>query len=1019
MRIHATAFLLASSALTLAVPAWAQNAAAEDRAEESSIVVTGTRIVRDGYTAPTPVTVALAEELARSTPTSISDALNKLPQFQNSFGPGRTASNFSNFPLHGNVLNLRGLGTPGFTPKGPLRTLVLLDGLRMPPTTFAGFVDANVIPNLLVQRVDVVTGGASAAWGSDAVAGVVNFVLDKKFTGIKGVAQAGISQEGDNANHRLGAAYGTSFADDRGHILLSAEYSKNNGMLRSAREIGRLGYAYAQSIGTNTCVAPATDPTACAAGGTLNPYRIITDVRIPTSNVNGRITAASNVGNTFVGQVINPDGTTRPFVNGISTAGGISNQIGGDGYRIPDDTSAIKPVKTYGAFGRLSYDLTPDINAYVQGVWSRSDLDYFALANSAINSVTGLPFGTIVAAGLANGVPIYKGNPFLSVALDASLPTANDFLLVSQYGSLLPKPHVRERTDFWMATTGLDGSIGDFKWKLAYSHGNSKSAMDQSGLYDNKKLYAAIDVVNVNGVKTCRVLTDPAVAAQYVGCQPLDLLHGQPTVSTPTGYAYATGTSRYRASIKQDTFNASLSGSLFEMPAGPIDIAAGVEWRKQTLLLTSNADPTLLVGTSTDPATFTAQTTAIRAAYFAGLRGVGPANLFYNLTNVGGARGSLTVKEAFAEIAVPLLKDKPFFTELGLNGAVRVTDYSTSGTVTTWKAGATWKPVDGLLFRGSYSRDIRAPNLYELFRGDQSGISIINDQAVNGYGSNILGSNVPQLNGGNPFLKPEIAKTLTFGAVISPTALPGFSLSIDYYRINLTGLIDSLSAQQLVLNCNASGGTAPECALITRASPTSFPTSIRVADANSAFLKTAGIDFDISYRTTLGEGALGIQLYANYLDKFQTQLYAGSTPATTAPILNFAGVNVVGSNPVAYPRLRGNLSINYEIGRFGVTVTETYIGKMKLDVPGGLAGGVRSNFVGATHVGAVGYTDLTLRYSIPHNDGKIEIFGTVNNLFNKQPPIIPGITAGVNLPTNISVYDVIGRAFTGGVRFKF
>lgn len=227
-------------------------------------------------------------------------------------------------------------------------------------------------------------------------------------------------------------------------------------------------------------------------------------------------------------------------------------------------------------------------------------------------------------------------------------------------------------------------------------------------------------------------------------------------------------------------------------------------------------------------------------------------------------------------------------------------------------------------------------------------------------------------------------------------------------------------------NCNASGGTAPECALITRASPTSFPTAIRLADANSAYLKTAGIDFDISYRTQLAGGNFGIRLYANYLDKFQTQLYAGPTAATTAAVLNFAGINVVGSNPVAYPRWRGNLALNYETEHFGITLTETFIGRMKLDIPGALtvpsATGpiaVSTNFAGATHVGAVAYTDLTLRWIVPHNDGKFEFFTTVNNLFNKQPPIIPGITAGVNLPTNFSVYDTIGRSFTGGVRFKF
>lgn len=183
-----------------------------------AIVVTGSRIVRDGYTAPTPVTVATTDDLLRGTPSSVADALNKLPQFTNSLSSSKSANNFSNVPIHGNVLNLRGLGLPSSNPKGPLRTLILFDGLRVSPTAYTGTIDTNVLPQMLIQRVDVVTGGASAQWGSDAVAGVVNFGLDKKFTGLKGVAQAGISERGDVGNQRLGAAVGADFAGGAGHI---------------------------------------------------------------------------------------------------------------------------------------------------------------------------------------------------------------------------------------------------------------------------------------------------------------------------------------------------------------------------------------------------------------------------------------------------------------------------------------------------------------------------------------------------------------------------------------------------------------------------------------------------------------------------------------------------------------------------------------------------------------------------------------------------------------------------------
>lgn len=992
-QIFMSTLAMGASFIALTGQAFAQNAEApvQEAAEPTSvpdIIVTGSRIVRDGYTAPTPVTVATTDELAKTTPSGIADALNKLPQFSNSLSPGKSASNFSNAPIHGNVLNLRSLGTPSNNPKGPLRTLILFDGMRVSPTSYVGTIDTNVLPQLLVQRVDVVTGGASAGYGSDAVAGVVNFILDRKFTGLKGVAQAGISQEGDNANQRLGLAYGRDFAGGRGHILLSGEYSNNAGMLRSDRDFATKGYTYVGSV--VGCTPPTGMPaSACSPGGALNPYTIGTDIRIASAvapSPNGRITGSSVAGNPFVGRVINNDGSTRPFVAGATT-GTTGFQAGGDGYNIPATGHAVAPYKTYQGFGRLSYDVTDDISAYVQGGWSRADLRYRTQVNALV------PTG--------QQVNIYSGNPYLSSALAASLPTATDFISVGQYNAGQPTPLAKERTDYWMATAGLEGKVAGLDWSVAYSHGDSTHRMANSGLYDNRKLYAAADaVVNpANGQITCRVLLDPTYASQYAGCTPIDVLHGDPSRSTPEGYAYATGTSRYKATVREDAFTANLSGSLFDLPAGPVDFAVGAEYRRQKLNLTSNAAPALL------------DTAAERSTYFAGLRGVPATSLFYWLTNVGTAQGSLNVKEAYAELAVPILKDTAFFREFSLNGAARITDYSTSGTVKTWKIGGTWKPVDDILLRVALSRDIRAPNLFELYAGSQSGIGIVNDlQTANGsYGSG-LNQNVNTITAGNPNLKPEKAKTLTIGGVFSPSFMRGVSLSVDYYRINVSNLIDSLSAQQIVTNCyNAGGAGVAECALIARTTPTSLPSLVSIVPANIAFLKTAGVDIDASYRTAVGDGAFAVRLYLNYLDKFDSQQYVG------APIAHYAGVSVVGSNPAGFPRWRGNLSLDYTHGPFGITVAEQYIHKMRLDIPGGPA---PIAFVDP-RVKAVWYTDLSARFTIPNGNGNFELFGSVNNLFDKKPPLIPGTVPGVNLPTNIAVYDFIGRAFTAGVRFKF
>jgi iron complex outermembrane receptor protein len=998
MRLRAISVLLASSALSIAVPAFAQEAQNSDaETGDAAITVTGTRIVRDGYTAPTPVTVANVAELTLSTPSSVPDALNKLPQFSNSLSPAKAASNFSNLPIHGNILNLRGLGTTGNNPKGPLRTLILFDGIRVAPTEYVGTIDTNVLPQLLLQRVDVVTGGASAAWGSDAVAGVVNFVLDKKFTGLTGVAQMGEADRDYAANQRLGVAGGFDFAGGRGHVLLSAEYNNNDGMKRADRDFSNKGYNFVGSKVGCVNPNPVTEPTACSVGGRLNPYAIVSDVLIASIAPNGRITGSSVAGNPLVGRVINSDGSTRIFSTGAAV-GSPGFQQSGDGYRITQQNASIIPGKNYQTFGRLAYDLTDDINAYVQGVFTRSDYTY--------------PTQTNALVGPSEAVNIYSGNPFLTAAMQATLTGPNDFITVQQYDAGQPQPVAKERTDYWMATAGLDGDMGNLKWSVSYTHGDSKHLMDTSGLYDNKRLYSATDVVLVGGVPTCRVLTDPTVAAQYSGCQPINVLRGNPAAATPGGYAYATGTSSYRASIKQDSIAASLSGSLFDLPAGPIDFAAGLEYRHQSLDLTSNANPATLVGTSLDPVTLASQTAAIRSTYFAGLRGVPSGALYYWLTNVGAANGSDTVKEGFVEVAVPVLKDTPGFRELSVNGAIRVTDYKASGTVTTWKVGGSWKPVDDLLLRATYSRDIRAPNLFELFSGAQSGIGIVNDTLINGIGSG-LNQNVSSITAGNPNLKPEKAKTLTIGGVVSPSFLPGFSMSVDYYSIKVDSLIDQLSAQQILTNCSNSAGNGPECALITRSSATSFPSSIRIAPANIAFLKTAGIDFDATYRTKVGNnGNLSLRLYANYLSKFDTQQFTG------APVLHYAGVSVVSSNPAAYPHWRGSLTVDYSTDKFGVTVSEQMIGKMRLDIPGALPNGAQVNFV-QPNVSAVYYTDLTLRVKLDVGGKSLEPFLTVNNLFDKDPPLIPGTVPGVNLPTNIAVYDIVGRAYTVGVRFKF
>lgn len=959
------------STLSLPVSALAQQAgqdAADDvvevaaeaevdnsQATQDTVFVTGSRIERDGFSAPTPVTVQGVDDLLKNTPTDLPDALNKLPQLLLSSSPSRSAHNFANPPTHGNLLNLRGVGSN--------RTLILFDGLRVTPTTYNGDVDTNIIPNLLLDRVEIVTGGASAAYGSDAVAGVVNFVLDRDFTGYKGVAQAGMATRGDNENYRLGVAGGWDVGN-RGHLLLSAETYSNEGMLRSDRDAANADYIMVGSV-----------PGGGTPGSEGNPFAIYPNGRLLGATEYGRIMTGPD-GFPYTGMQFNQNGEIVSFVPGEAT-GTPGFYSGGDGYAISDDTHSVAPYSTHKLFGRYDHEIGDSMNAFVQGFYSRNEIEYVSLANSF--------------TGLTNA-PIYGDNAFLPDEL-AAVMSATDMISIAKYGAdIAPKPKGEDTTDFWMVTAGIEGELDNgWNWDAAFTHGDSTYKMEQSPLIYWQKAYAALDAVDDgSGNTVCRASldADPTIAARYADCVPFNVFLTGTDYGTQPGFDYITDTSTYEATTKMDILAANLSGSVFELPAGPVDVAVGGEYRTQSLKLRSNSDPATL------------DTAEELDAHFAGLRGVAPSALYFWLTNTGIADGSVDVWEVYGETNVPLISGQTMFQSLDFNGAYRYTDYSTSGGVSTWKAGLTWVPVDGLLVRGALSRDIRAPNLYELFAGDLARISLLADP-VSG-----VTQNVPQVTGGNPNLEPEEADTLTLGAVFTPPSLEGFSLSVDYYSIEIDGAIGTLNIGQIVDNCANSGGSAPECDLITRPSANEFPTSVRLAPANIAVLETSGIDVDMRYSRDLGPGQINLRAFVNYLEKFETQ------QSSDQPKYDYAGYGQPTSTPTGYPQWRGTFNVDYQLGNFGIFLTEQYIGEMTLgsEAP-------NQNYVDGD-VDPVWLTDLTLTYSVPDREG-LELFGTVNNLFDEEPPLIPSTVPGVNSPTIISIYDSVQRRFVVGARFEF
>jgi len=810
---------------------------------------------------------------------------------------------------------------------------------------------------MLVQRTDVVTGGVSAVYGSDAVAGVVNFILDRDFTGVKAEAQYSESQRSDNENYRIGLAAGTKLFGDQGHLLVSVETYNNEGMLRSDRASGRADYVFVGSVPGSTA----------APGSALNPFVLKPNVSIAASSVTGLMLSGPLAGSQF-----SPNGTgVVPFNAGTPTGtpGYFQN---GDGLIIPANVTANAPLNTKKGFARFSFDFTPDVHAHVQGAYARTTLDYYLEANGFI---------------VPTGATLFSGNPYLPADLQAAMTsTGMGSTLVDKY-PFGESPDTHETTDFYFVNAGLDGNISaHWKWNADFTHGHSRYDVDQEDTLNWRNTFAAIDVVdNAAGTPVCYASqsANPVIAARYANCQPLNLIN---PASTPAGLAYALGDSEFVATTIQDTVDGSVQGDLFQLPAGPLGVAVGGEYRKEKLQLDSNSDPALL------------ETAAQQAAYFAGLRGV-PAGLnqFYWLTNTGTAQGSVDVKEGFVELNAPLLKDKFLAESLDFSTAGRITDYSTSGSVKTWKLGATYAPVHDILLRATQSADIRAPTVYDLFAGPQFGIGQLYDPVTN------TTQNLQTIQKGNSKLAPEQGKTTTFGFVLTPSFLSGFSASIDWYRLQISSAVGTVAAQTIVNDCYASKGTSPECAFIARATPTSFPTSVTLSPLNSQTLLTEGWDFDFSYHTHAGPGTLTTRLYANYLDRFVNPVL-GSTQ-------NLAGYSV--TQEASYPRIRATLDADYKISAFDVFVAEQFIGPMNLNAP------IEDNIHLDPDVPAVVYTNLTLDYATPFSGMEGHVFFTVNNLFDKQPPIIPGIVPGVNIPTVISLYDTVGRAFTVGVRAKF
>ncbi len=667
--------------------------AAEEPQQRDRVVVTGSRIaIETGEEAPVPVTVVGVEDLQVAAQANIADALLEMPALRSS----QTSSKGGHATSGGSYLNLRGMS--------PFRTLVLLDGKRF--VTSSGFgvgvgaVNVDAIPAGLVARVDTVTGGASAAYGSDAVAGVVNLVLDTEYEGLKGEAQVGQTDYGDVLNYKAQLTAGGSFADGRGHILFNGEYARSDGLL---------GDFYGKNP-----ARPWMDEFSIAVAGS--------GTAAPTLVPNGRFVGIPDRGVVWTGPLrgtaFNPDGTIRPYNFGTNVRGEAAS--GGDGWKMGSAQMLSTPNIRSAIFGRVSYELDDDTNIYFEAINAKSS------TNGHIGSVETLTLAP-------TGMKIKRDNAYITPQLGALMDAAG-------VTTIDIRKHTRPLAQAFENTTerimlGMDGRINDdWTWDAYYTLGTNKGEIRWNYNANAAAFFYATDAVrNANGNIVCRItLTDPLNP-----CVPYNLMgtlmeeSTEPGGLTPAQHKYLFPEVSFFSSNEQEVVEASVSGSLFELPAGTVGMAAGVGYRHESL---ERQTDTLGLSAQINP--------------YSNTQGL------LSFQNQPAIDGAYELWEGFVELQVPLLADLPLIQSLDLNVATRYTEYSTSGGVNTWKAGLVYVPFEGLRIRGTLSRDIRAANIQELFAPPSTGYANVRDP----FRNNEFYATIPVPNG-NPDLQPEEAES--------------------------------------------------------------------------------------------------------------------------------------------------------------------------------------------------------------------------------------------------------------------
>nr|WP_274600080.1 TonB-dependent receptor [Rhodothalassium salexigens] len=935
-------------------------AGAQEVDEVEEIVVTGSRIARSTATTPTPVTSVDAEQLALNADNRLADTLNQLPALGATRTPAST--NFAPQQAGTNFLDLRRLGID--------RTLVLVNGRRhVGSDPGSAAVDTNTIPTALVERVEVITGGASAVYGADAVSGVVNIILKDDFEGLKFDGQLGISDEGDGESQKISVTAGTNFDDNRGNIYFNATFDNSeeiNGADRNWRDASRR-------------FAPNPDDTGPNDG--IPDQILFEDTGFISTAPGGRVIGPD-------GQVFEANGGPFTFNdNGDLVAQDLGNLIapslssGGDTVDLAPFDFIQVPVERLLLSGGVRYAFSDKHTFFADAKFAQTTA-----------STAGQP-----SFSLPSVEPIFlqADNPFVPQEL-------RDILAAEDLdGFFVGRTHVdhgqsrsKSDRDTIQLYLGFEGAISsNLDYSVHYQYGRSDITTKFINQQVPSRFQQALDAVRdpQTGEIVCR---DPSG-----GCKPLNVLGPQAASQSALAFAYTDFLTE--GLVEQNVVNATVTGDtadLLELPGGPVGFAGGFEYRTE------------------------------RAETEEGfLRNTGD---IFASPPIGNIEGDFDVWEVFGEVNLPLVRDLPLAEEINLDGAIRYGDYSTIGGTTAWKVSADWAPTADLRFRGAFSVAVRAPNVGELFGPtDVNNIFLIDpcDAANLANGSRSRPDNCAALGlpadfdsqsqnrtntvitGGNPNLTEEKADTITVGAVFTPRFLPGLTLAVDYWDIKITDAVNSFPAQAIVNNCvDAESIDNPFCDQVRRQTNGNFD-AIESRLINVAKLEASGIDFDARYIIDLAgttanavPGSLEASFVGTYLD---TLAFFGQENTTTPD--REAG-------ELGDPEFSFTSRLSYYWHNWTFSLEERFLSSMRSDL------GEVPEARAPNSTDAEWYTDINIRYQIVEGTS---VFFSVDNLLDNDPPLLAQVPETRGFLTNgrndVGLFDQVGRFFRLGASVSF